>query len=422
MAHSAAQPAVTSPAPVHSEYGTRYDRKGVALMAWAHFAHDLYPSFLGVLVPAVQTKLAIPLTVASLMVPAQQMPSILQPMFGYLADRTSRRWFVILTPATAAVSLSLVGLAPHFAVVLLLLLGSGLSSAAFHAPAVALVGEFGGQRTGRAMAIFMTGGELARTLGPLLLTATIAFLTLEGTAVVMLVGIAASLTLVFTLDTGPGDVAARRRRNNQALRPLLHQRWRPVTGLLGVTVLNTVAVTPMTFFLVKLLETRGHSHLYGGIALSTLYASAIAGSLIGGTMSDRVGRRSTLALSALLTAPLMFLYLALENGSWAMLGLIVLIGLAAMPPRPVTLALANDLMPEARGPMAGLTLATSFVAQSLAALGFGALADLIGIGPAFWWSAGISLLGLLFVPLIPPASRGGAAAGSQCECRAAAQS
>jgi len=155
---------------------------------------------------------------------------------------------------------------------------------------------------------------------------------------------------------------------------------------------------------VKLLQTRGHSDLYGGVALSTLYASGIIGGLIGGTLSDRLGRRPTLALSALLTAPLTLLYLALENGSWAVLGLIVLIGLAAMPPRSVTLALANDILPEARGPMAGLTLATSFVAQSLAALAFGALADLIGIEPAFWWSAGVSLLGLLFIPLIPPGS------------------
>ncbi len=404
MNHSAIPRAATGRVAARDEYGTVYDRKGVALMAWAHFAHDLYPSFLGVLVPAVQTKLSIPLAVASLMVPAQQMPSILQPFIGYLADRTSRRWFVILAPATAAVSLSLVGLAPHFAVVVLLLLCSGISSAAFHAPAVALVGEFGGRHTGRAMAIFMTGGELARTLGPLLITAAIAFLTLEGTAVVMAVGLVAAVTLYFTLDTRAGDEAARQRRGEQPLRPLLRRRWLPMTGLLGVTALNTVSVTPMTFFLVKLLQTRGHSDLYGGVALSTLYASGIIGGLIGGTLSDRLGRRPTLALSALLTAPLTLVYLALENGSWAVLGLIVAIGLAAMPPRSVTLALANDIMPEARGPVAGLTLATSFVAQSLAALGFGALADLIGIELAFWWSAWVSLLGLLFIPLIPPGS------------------
>lgn len=404
MNHSAIPQAVTGAVAARDEHGTTYNRRGVALMAWAHFAHDLYPSFLGVLVPAVQTKLAIPLTVASLMVPAQQMPSILQPFIGYLADRTSRRWFVILAPATAAVSLSLVGLAPHFAVVVLLLLCSGISSAAFHAPAVALVGEFGGRHTGRAMAIFMTGGELARTLGPLLITAAIALFTLEGTAVVMAVGLVAALTLFFTLDTRTSDAAARQRQGEQPLRPLLRQRWLPITGLLGVTVLNTASVTPLTFFLVKLLQTRGHSDLYGGLALSTLYASGIIGGLIGGTLSDRLGRRPTLTLSALLTAPLTLLYLALENGSWAVLGLIVLIGLAAMPPRSVTLALANDILPEARGPMAGLTLATSFVAQSLAALAFGALADLIGIEPAFWWSAGVSLLGFLFIPLIPPGS------------------
>lgn len=125
-----------------------WDRSGVLLMAWAHFAHDLYPAFLGVLVPAVQSKLGISLALASAMVPAQQLPSVVQPFLGHLADRTSRRWFVVLTPGIAAVALTSLGVAPHFVLVLLCLLVSGLASAAFHAPAVALVGEFGGAASG----------------------------------------------------------------------------------------------------------------------------------------------------------------------------------------------------------------------------------------------------------------------------------
>ena len=378
-----------------------WDARGVLLMSWAHFAHDLYPSFLGVLVPAIQAKLGVSLFWASAMVPAQQLPSIVQPFLGYVADRTSRRWFVVLSPAVAALALSSIGIAPHFAVVLVLLLVSGVASAAFHAPAVALVGEFGGQRLGRAMAIFMAGGELARTVAPILLTAVIAHFTLDGMPLVMLVGLAASATLFLRLRTEASDAIARRYADQVQLRRLIRERQRPFIGLLGSVVANTAAVTPPSFFLVEYLLQRGRSEWYGGLALSAFYASGIIGGLIGGSLSDWVGRRGALLLSSLGTAPLLALYLAIENGSWLMLPLLVLIGVFATPPRSVTLALANDIAPEARGPLSGFTLATSFVAQSIIALAFGAVAEAIGIERAFWLTVGASLAGVPFALLIP---------------------
>ncbi len=378
-----------------------WDARGVGLMSWAHFAHDLYPSFLGVLVPAVQAKLGVSLAVASAMVPAQQLPSIVQPLLGYVADRTSRRWFVVLSPGVAALALSSIGIAPHFAVVLLLLLVSGLASAAFHAPAVALVGEFGGQRLGRAMAIFMAGGELARTVAPVILTAVIAHLTLDGMPVVMVVGLAASVSLFLFLRTEESDAIARRHAGTVRIRDLLRERRRPFIGLLGSVVANTAAVTPPSFFLVEYLLQRGRSEWYGGLALSAFYASGIIGGLLGGTLSDRIGRRGALLLSSVGTAPLLALYLATENGSWWMLPLLVVIGVFATPPRSVTLALANDIAPEARGPLSGFTLATSFVAQSVIALAFGAVADAIGIDRAFWLTVGASLTGVPFALMIP---------------------
>jgi len=378
-----------------------WDPRGVALMAWAHFSHDLYPSFLGVLVPAIQAKLGVSLFLASAMVPAQQLPSIVQPLLGYIADRTSRRWFVVLSPGVAALALSSIGIAPHLAIVLLLLLVSGLASAAFHAPAVALVGEFGGQRLGRAMAIFMAGGELARTVAPVILTAVIAHLTLDGMPLVMVVGLAASTSLFFFLRTEESDAIARRQAGSVQIRTLLRERRRPFVGLLGSVVANTAALTPPSFFLVEYLLERGRSEWYGGLALSAFYASGIVGGLVGGSLSDWIGRRGALLLSSLGTAPLLALYLATENGSWLMLPLLVIIGVFATPPRSVTLALANDIAPEARGPLSGFTLATSFVAQSIIALAFGAVADVVSIERAFWLTVGASLAGVPFALLVP---------------------
>ena len=66
-------------------------RRDIYTLAGAHAAHDLYGGFLGPLLPAIQAKLAVSLTVISLMFPAQQVPGIFQPFLGVLIDRTSRK-------------------------------------------------------------------------------------------------------------------------------------------------------------------------------------------------------------------------------------------------------------------------------------------------------------------------------------------
>jgi MFS transporter, FSR family, fosmidomycin resistance protein len=345
-------------------------------------------------------KLGISTALVALMIPAQQFPSVLQPFIGYLADRTSRRWFVVISPATAAISLSSIGIAPNFAVVLVLLLISGLSSAMFHAPAVALVGEFGGNKMGRAMSIFMAGGELSRTIGPLIITAAIAMFTLEGSIVVMVFGIAASVILYLTLDTKATD--ARRHGKPQVnIRPLLRARRKPIGGLLAYSILTGIATTPFHFFLVKLMVDKGHGEWYGGFALSTLFAAGIAGGLIGGSLSDRIGRRLLLFIATAGTTPLLYFYLWIEDGSWWVLSLLAIAGAVTMAPRSVILASAAELLPEARGPMSGLLLALGFVSMSIAALIFGNFADRVGTETAYWFVPALWLLALPCIALLP---------------------
>jgi hypothetical protein len=76
-------------------------------------------------------------------------------------------------------------------------------------------------------------------------------------------------------------------------------------------------------------------------------------------------------------------------------------GAITMAPRSVTLAVGAELLPEARGPMAGLLLALGFVSQSIAALAFGAFADKQGIIDAYWFIPAIWFLSLPFILLLP---------------------
>lgn len=333
------------------------------------------------------------------MVPAQQLPSISQPFVGAFADRVSRRWFVVLAPACAAISFSMVGLAPNVVIVLALLLVSGSVSACFHPPAIALVSEYGGKKMGRAMSFFMAGGDLARSIGPLVMTAAIALLTLRGSVAVMVFGVTSSLILLVTLDTREAD-ARTKAAAHPPVWPIVRARLRPIAAVIGFSVLIGTTSAPYSYFLVKLLQTRGRSDWYAGLALSLFAGAGVIGGLLGGSLSDRLGRRFLMALAALTTAPLFYLYLSIENGSAYVLIFIALAGLSARSARPVALALTQEMLPEARGTMAGVAQAINFVTLSLAALGFGALADAIGIDTAFWWCSAISLLGLICIPFL----------------------
>lgn len=377
-----------------------YDAKGSYTIAGAHFSHDVYSSFRDPLIPIVQEKLGISLFIASLMVPAQQMPSLLQPFIGVVADRTSKRWFVVLAPAVAGISVSSIGLAPNVAIVLLLLFIAGLASAAFHTPAVALAGEYGGDKTGRAMALFQAGGSLARAVGPLMATGAVALLTFEGIWAVMFLGIGASIALYFTVDTAASDQASRE-RVQVPFKPLLRARLKWVAALLGFGLLRSMGRAPFTIFLVAYLLAVGRGEWYAGISLATISFAGMFGGFFGGIISDYLGRRIVMLFSSVALVPVLYLYLILENGSVWVISLLALAGIISMSSGPVELAMAQEIMPEARGTMSGVILAFRFTSMSLVALGFGALADAIGIETAYWLVPAIAIPAALVIPFLP---------------------
>ena len=154
---------VTTPAPeIEEEFQT--DR--VMTVVGAHFAHDSFSAFISTLLIPIKSNLGIGFGAAGNLAIFLQLPSLLNPFIGYLADKISLRYFIIFAPAITATLMSLMGNAPNYLSLVLLLLATGDSVTAFHAPAPALIGEVSGKYVRRGMSLFMAGGELGRALGP----------------------------------------------------------------------------------------------------------------------------------------------------------------------------------------------------------------------------------------------------------------
>ena len=111
----------------------------ILALSIGHFIHDVYSSFLSPLLPLLIEKLSLTLTQAGFLSTIMQLPALLNPYIGVLADRISVRYFVILAPAMTAVPMSLIGVAPSYSSLLLLLFITGISVSIVHVPAPVMV-------------------------------------------------------------------------------------------------------------------------------------------------------------------------------------------------------------------------------------------------------------------------------------------
>ncbi len=373
----------------------------VVTISFGHWVHDTYTAFLVPLLPAFIAKLALTKTEAGALTVFMQGPSLLQPFIGYLGDRVNLRYFVILGPAVTATMMSLLGVAPRYAVMALLLTVVGLSSAAFHAVVPVMAGRLSGRNLGRGMGFWMVGGELGRAVGPLIIVSAVNFLTLEGTPWLMMGGLSATLLLYLLLRDVPGQSpeAGRGisfREGLRVMRPLM-------VPLAGVITARVFLLGAMTTYLPIFLTEDGADLWFAGLSLTVLQVAGVVGALVGGSISDRLGRRLILFI-AMLTAPLFTFVFLMVNGL-ARFPILLVLGFTLLSTIPVIMAMVQESFPENRALANGMYMAMGFVIRSGAVVVIGTLGDLFGLRLAFAVSAVIALLGLPFIRLLPERER-----------------
>lgn len=108
------------------------------------------------LIPLLKTKLGLSNALAGTLATFLRSSAPVQPFIGYWADRTNPRWLVVLAPGGTALFMSLLGASPTYLLTVPLLVLAGLSHAAYHAPAPAMVAHVSGERVGTGMSLFMT--------------------------------------------------------------------------------------------------------------------------------------------------------------------------------------------------------------------------------------------------------------------------
>src|SRR5438034_1903934 len=180
-AQAVALPRAAVAAPSVSDRA-RPNYKLIGLLALGHLVIDTNQGSLPAILPYLKSIHALSYAqAATIVLVASITSSIIQPLFGYLADQTARRWLLPTSVFLSGIGLGLTGVAPGYGALLLLVLVMGFGVAAYHPEGYRTAASVAGDRRATALSWFSLGGNVGVALGPPLATALIAGLGLAGT-------------------------------------------------------------------------------------------------------------------------------------------------------------------------------------------------------------------------------------------------
>jgi len=373
------------------------DRRLLLSATAAHFLNDFYVAFLAPLLPLVVAKFRLSLALAGLLATVLTTSAAMsQPVFGAMADRMHRRIFVVLGPACTVLGMGLMGLAPTYASLIAVLLIAGTGTACFHPQGASTAGEASGRRKGAGLSLFVAGGELGYSLGPLVIAIVVAAQGLEATWMVALPGIigCALLWRVIPPRRDPPP-----RPEGRTLGTDLAGALGPLAVLWFIVVLRSIVISAYQTFLPLLLYQRGGSIVAGGVAVFLFGGVGALGGISGGLLSDRIGRRMMLAASLVLGTPLLLAFMY-ARGPWAYL-LLAGGGIALYLSAAITIVMAQELLPHRASVASSIVMGLAWGTAGLSLTGIGALADAVGLSNALMWVLVLAVPALVAVLTLP---------------------
>jgi FSR family fosmidomycin resistance protein-like MFS transporter len=294
-----------------------------------------------------------------------------------LAEEFGLRLLGMLGVIFAALFLSLIGVAPALAVVVALLVIGGMGSAALHPVGTTIAGGPAVPNPALGVGAFTAGGMLGFALGPILILWLVARFGVEQTPWLMLPGLLLGVLVYLLLP----DWAPHRRRSVWALVDPALPRG-PVGKLALAGSLESVAFLTFTSS-VPVWLVRDHGLGIDdpliGWTLAVFSFGAGLGSLLGGVLAPRLGRRLVLAGSLLATAPPLLWLLHLDPGSLPFFLAAALGGTLIYTSSPVMVVAAQDLAPRAPAAASGMVLGVTTGIAGALYVALGRLQETIGL-------------------------------------------
>ena len=376
----------------------RPNTKLIALLSVGHFVVDLNQGSLPALLPVLKSAHQLSYAaVATIVLAGNIASSIVQPVFGYFADQTARRWMLPASVLLTGAAFAALGLVPGYAAILALVVAMGLGVAAYHPEAYKTATNVAGERKATALSWFSLGGNVGVALGPPVITALVTVAGLMGSLGLLVPTLIASLLLLavlpsFSQSAAPRAAAAAAARG-------VNMPYAMAVLILVVTIRSWTTLGFTTFVPFYYIDILGADPRLVGPLLFVFLGAGAVGTVIAGPFADRWGPRAFMQWVLLAALPFGALFL-LTRGvlAFVMLGIF---GALLTSSFTVSVVLGQAYLPRSAGMASGLIVGFAIGAGGLGVTALGWVADRYGLPAALWISALTPLLAVVATRFLP---------------------
>ncbi|WP_304505150.1 MFS transporter [Achromobacter sp. ES-001] len=395
-AATSAAPSTTPSTPPSTAY------KVLGAISVAHLMNDMIQSILLAIYPMLKDSFSLSFAQIGLITLVYQLAaSLLQPFIGLYTDRHPKPYSLPVGMSFTLAGLLLLSVAPSFGWLLVAAVLVGTGSSVFHPESSRVARMASGGRHGLAQSLFQVGGNVGSALGPLLAAL---FIIPHGQRSVAWFAFAALFGIVVLIGIGRWYSANRvmlkpRARTAGAGNGLSRNRVIGALAVLGVLIFSKYfyLASLNSYFTFYLIDKFGLSVREAQLYLFLFLAAVAVGTVVGGPVGDRIGRKIVIWVSILGVAPFTLL-LPHANLFWTA-ALVVVIGMVLASAFSAIVVYAQELVPGKVGMIAGLFFGFAFGMGGVGAAALGKLADATSIGYVYQVCAYLPLLGVVAILL-----------------------
>lgn len=378
---------------------SQINKKVIFALFLIHFTGDFFQSFIRPLLPVMADKFDLSLAQVGLITGITTFSAFLiQPVFGYLADRYKTRVILLTGSFAGAICIPMIGVAPFFWMVLALIGLGSISSAIYHPTAAGMVSLYAGRRTGLAMSLFGLGGTLGFTLGPLVCSAYVTLMGIQRLPFLTLFGVLV-FTILFIVIPASNGSGHTRHDVFGFLKESLGAVWKPIVLIGTIACSRGFVEQSLLTFIPVLAASEGYSLVSIGSILSLFTVGGSTSALVCGHLVDRIGFKPVYFFSFALSTPSLLLFI--QAAGWPIYPLAFISGFLLLATLFPALALAQKVAPEGRSLSTSIVMGLALGIAGLLTPLTGKVADAFGIRTVLNFVAFIPLAAILLIRYLP---------------------
>ena len=353
------------------------NRNALIWLSLAHMANDTYSGFLNPIMPFIAVKIGITMAIATVIMSiAQICASMFQPIFGFWADNMIKRAFIFWGLIFGSLFVPLATNAPNAIVLTVFVILGNLGGSFFHPQALGFISKFSKGNFVSNMGIFISAGTIGFSFGPIISALVTQYMGLDKIAYTALFGLVIALFMFKYVPKLSGtNIKIEQKDFKKSFKEILSNKYMII--LMAIAMMKSLITNSCMILLPFLWKDMGHSPTYIGIALFLFMLMGGLGSYLSGKAEQKIGAKNVFYISMIGTLPIMALFVfTYKLHPIISIVIFVLMGFITMLAMPVTMVMAQRLLPKYKSIVSGFIngFVWGIVAVFLTIIGFSAQA------------------------------------------------